>query len=1089
MAIINGDDTANNLSGTSGDDTIAGALGNDTLAGGDGQDFVDGGGDNDSLDGGSGNDTLDGGSGNDTVIGGAGNDLMYGWTGNDLLVGGSGQDSLYGEAGDDGFDLNTVTDLTGCIISGGAGSDSADLIQGVLQLGTTLPFVEVELLDTYLTDFRGTAGNDSYDFRPFNTWSPGFGLPAEITLSAGAGDDVVYASNTPLGSFFNTLNGEGGNDSLTGGPSGDRLNGGDQNDTLIGGGGSDTLTGGAANDRLEGGDGNDTLNGSGGNDTALGGNGNDLVYAVLGTDVAAGGDGVDTLDTTSYGGNYLVNLVTGATNFAGESFTEFEHLVAGAGNDTLIGTAAGNDITGGTGNDSLDGGAGVDTLRGGSGDDLYIVDAAGDLVLEAGNDTAAGADTVRSAVSQVLSDIAGQSGYGIERVELQGSANLNATGNGLNNVLVGNGGANLLDGGEGSDRLEGGAGNDTLRGVIGNDSALGGDGDDLVYASYGTDTAVGGAGIDTLDTSSYGGNYLVNLATGTTNFAGESYTEFENLVAAGGNDTLIGTAAANAISGAGGHDGITGGAGDDTLAGGLGNDTLDGGSGADRLEGADGDDLYLVDDVGDVVIDALAGAPGGVDTVRSSVSITLGATAGQDSFGIERVELLGSANLVATGNVNANTLVGNDGANLLIGGGGTDSVYGGLGDDTVVASLSGVYEGNGGTDLLDLSGAAAAADGTLFDLTADAMLVAGGGQFAGFEHLIATAGAEVVHGSALANRVEGRDGDDTLLGAGGADTLAGGNGEDLLDGGSGNDTLDGGAGLDLLVGGRGSDVYFVDAAGDMVFEASSLATDIDTVNSSVTWTLGANLERLVLGGNAAINGTGNTLANQLTGNAAANVLNGGTGADTLIGGAGGDTYVVDHSGDVTTETGPAGEIDTVRASVTRTLGANLENLVLTGSAALNGTGNALANTLTGNGGANELRGGSGNDTLSGGAGDDVLDGGLGNDLLAGGSGADLFRFGTALNATSNVDQVQGFVAADDSFVLARTVFSAIGVGTLAAGAFRAGTAAGDTNDRIVYDSASGQLFYDADGSGAGAQVLFATVTAGTALTASDFVIV
>jgi Ca2+-binding RTX toxin-like protein len=1094
---ITGDDNANVLQGTADADVITGLGGNDSLWGGDG---------NDSILGGDGNDTLDGWTGDDTLVGGNGNDTMYGFDGNDVFVGGAGTDAMYGEDGNDGFDLNAVSDLTGWVVNGGAGSDGVDLIQGVLQLGTALPFTAIELLDTYNTDFRGTAGADSYDFRPYNTWSPGFGLPAEILLSAGAGDDVVYASQTALGGFFNTINGEAGNDSLTGGPSGDLLNGGDQNDTLVGGSGNDTLNGGSGSDRLEGGDGNDTLSGgggaSGGPDVALGGAGNDLVYAVLGADQAVGGAGVDTLDTTSYSGNYLVDLATGTTNFVDETFTEFEHLVAGIGNDTLLGTAGANSLSGGAGNDSLDGGTGADTLGGGSGDDQYRIDDAGDQVIDADAGAPGGADVVRSSVSFALGTTAGLGSYGIERVELLGSAHLNAIGNVLANVLIGNAGANVLDGGEGADRLEGGAGNDTLRGVVGNDSAYGGDGDDLVHASFGTDIAFGGTGVDTLNTTSYTGDYLVNLATGATNFAAESYTEFENLVSGIGNDTLVGTGAANAINGAAGSDAITGAAGNDTLTGEAGNDTLDGGTGADRLDGGDGSDVYLVDASDDAVIDTQTAAAGGNDTVRTSVSFAIATAPGQDSHGIERVELQGSADLDASGNERANALIGNAGANRLVGGGGADTLMGGAGDDTVVAaSGAAVVDGGSGIDLLDLSAAAAAGEDTRYDLAADGFS-AGGTAFAGFEHLIATAGAEAVYGSTAANRIEGRDGEDTLIGHGGADTLLGGGGEDLVDGGSGNDTLDGGAGIDLLAGGRGSDQYVVDSAGDVVFEASNVVTDVDTILSSVTWTLGANVERLTLTGSGAINGIGNTLGNTLTGNAGANALNGGagndtlsggaghdklngsTGTDRLVGGTGNDTYYVDATGDVVSETSTTGtEIDVVSATVTWTLGANLEKLTLTGSGAIDGIGNTLANTLTGNTGANSLSGGAGNDSLNG---------STGNDSLAGGAGLDSFVFNSALSATRNVDRIGDFSAVDDRFLLDNAVFTQFtATGAIGAANFRASTSgtAADANDHLLYDTDGGQLYYDADGSGAGARVLFATLTAGTTLTASDFVIV
>jgi Ca2+-binding RTX toxin-like protein len=179
-----------------------------------------------------------------------------------------------------------------------------------------------------------------------------------------------------------------------------------------------------------------------------------------------------------------------------------------------------------------------------------------------------------------------------------------------------------------------------------------------------------------------------------------------------------------------------------------------------------------------------------------------------------------------------------------------------------------------------------------------------------------------------------------------------------------------------LTGGAGNDTYVV-GAGDTVIEAVNAG--IDTVQSSVTHTLAANVENLLLTGTGAINATGNALNNILTGNNAAN---------TLTGGAGDDTYVV-GAGDTVVEALNAG-IDTVQSSVTWTLGANLENLTLIGTAKINGTGNTLANSLIGNAGNNVLMGGDGNDTLSGGKGNDALNGGMGNDVfqLARGDGQD-----------------------------------------------------------------------------------------------------
>ncbi|MBB6340578.1 hypothetical protein HNP49_000728 [Pseudomonas fluvialis] len=202
--------------------------------------------------------------------------------------------------------------------------------------------------------------------------------------------------------------------------------------------------------------------------------------------------------------------------------------------------------------------------------------------------------------------------------------------------------------------------------------------------------------------------------------------------------------------------------------------------------------------------------------------------------------------------------------------------------------------------------------------------------------------------------------------------LEGAGGNDHLEGGSGNDRLNGGTGTDTLTGGLGNDTYVIDSSGDRIIESSTLTAETDSVQSSVTWTLGANLERLTLTGSNAINGTGNALANTLTGNTGNNILNGGAGADTLAGGLGNDLYVVDNSHDVISETSTLGsEVDGVLSLISWTLGANQENLLLGGSTAINGTGNGLTNALTGNAAANVLNGGAGADTLTGGLGNDT----------------------------------------------------------------------------------------------------------------------
>ncbi|WP_245711350.1 putative Ig domain-containing protein [Paracidovorax valerianellae] len=368
---------------------------------------------------------------------------------------------------------------------------------------------------------------------------------------------------------------------------------------------------------------------------------------------------------------------------------------------------------------------------------------------------------------------------------------------------------------------------------------------------------------------------------------------------------------------------ITGTASNDTLTGTSGNDTLDGGAGADTMTGLGGDDTYVVDNASDKVVEA---ANAGADTVLSSVTYTLTAN-------VENLTLTGTAAISGTGNALANALVGNAGANRLDGGSGADAMTGGAGNDVYVVDNAGdtvTEAANGGTDAVESSITHALA--------------------ANVENLTLTGTAAINGtGNALNN---------------------------TLTGNSGANRLDGGSGADAMTGGAGNDVYVVDNAGDTVIEAANGGTD--AVESSITHTLAANVENLTLTGTAAINGTGNALANTLAGNSGANRLDGGAGADAMSGGAGDDVYMVDNASDTVTE-GANGGTDTVESSIAYTLGSDVENLTLTGSSALNGTGNALNNRLLGNAGANTLTGGAGADYLDGAAGADTLIGGLGND--------------------------------------------------------------------------------------------------------------
>ncbi|NDH54935.1 MAG: calcium-binding protein, partial [Betaproteobacteria bacterium] len=328
-------------------------------------------------------------------------------------------------------------------------------------------------------------------------------------------------------------------------------------------------------------------------------------------------------------------------------------------------------------------------------------------------------------------------------------------------------------------------------------------------------------------------------------------------------------------------------------------------------------------------------------------------------------------------------------------------------------------------------------------------------------------------------------------------TIYGTNTADILSGTAGNDTLDGGAGVDKLSGGAGDDTYWVDltlagALQDSVSEDANAGNDtlvlrsVSTNTLAVTVTLGANLENLDASATGAslLNLTGNALANMLSGNAANNVLDGGTGADTMDGGPGNDTYVLDNAGDTVTEVDGEG-LDTVQSSVSYTLGSFVENLTLTRTQNVNGTGNALANIVSGNAGSNLLSGEAGNDTLIGGP---------GNDTLIGGAGSDCFVFDTAPNASSNLDTLSDFVSGTDKLQFSKAIFSGLGkvAGPVPTGWFYAAPAAlkgHDADDRIIYNTATGALYYDADGSGSGAAVQIALLTGQPALLLSDLLII
>lgn len=277
----------------------------------------------------------------------------------------------------------------------------------------------------------------------------------------------------------------------------------------------------------------------------------------------------------------------------------------------------------------------------------------------------------------------------------------------------------------------------------------------------------------------------------------------------------------------------------------------------------------------------------------------------------------------------------------------------------------------------------------------------------------------------------GTNGNDTLLGTTANDTLNGLDGDDVLDGGLGADTMN---------GGKGNDVYIVDNANDVVTEKPG--EGIDLVKSAVSYTLTVNVENLTLTGTANNRGTGNALDNIITGNSGDNALGGGAGNDTLVGGAGNDVldggtgadtlsggkdsdvYIVDNILDIVLENAGEGIIDTIESAVSYTAPANVEALLLTGSSAIDGTGNAQANLITGNNAANILNGRGGNDLLFGRGGNDTLlfslnENGAALDAYSGGEGIDTLRL--MLTAVEWADPVvQSEIARYNQYLTTKT---------------------------------------------------------------------
>jgi Ca2+-binding RTX toxin-like protein len=878
------------------------------LFGGDAADTLSGQGFNDHLYGGANGDSLNGLGGADRLEGNAGSDTLIGGQGADILLGGAGTDEYQFTTGDgrdtivDSDGLGSIK-VDGTLLSGG--KKVMDNVWESIDHKTVYTLMGGNLIIGERASAGATTVAGTITVKDWQEGQLGIQLgteepPVPTPDHTYTGDHIKQTNGdsyvmTSSGEYANGGPEENANDILSGSLEDDSMVGGGGNDGIEGFLGDDSIDGGAGDDLLVGGFGADTIDGGAGNDEILGSANGGFWRPTLTTFTPPTATGPEmsrgfswVIYQTADGGSVIKYLDLGAPN--GE--TDGNYIDGGAGDDR-IGAGSADDIAyGGEGNDTVRGLGGGDILFGEDGDDLV----AGD----------------------------GVPGYNLMQTE--------ASQHGAD-FLDGGAGTDTVGGQGGDDEVYGGEGNDLLLGdddfmeatplaIHGNDYVDGEDGDDTLIGGGADDTLFGGAGNDRI------GGDAGDVPTGNSSFIAAEYNGDDYVDGEDGDDTLVGD---------GGDDTLFGGAGNDTLIGDgyemagedQGDDVLDGGDGNDHLWGNGGaDELF-----GGAGNDTLSGDDGSLDAQYHG----------------------------------ADYLDGEGGNDSLIGGGAADTLIGGAGNDELFGDAESTPAAQQAADLLD----GGDGDDTLRGYGGDDVIEGG----AGDDFALGDAGQDVLSGG---------DGDDELQGGADDDRIDGGAGNDLLVGDAGDDVLDGGAGIDELQGGDGDDVLYA-GEGDVLFGQ---------------------------GGSDVLQGRGAFYADGGAGDdwvEGATSMFGGEGNDTIVGsgtaangGAGDDTYVVDVAGETTVEAA-AGGVDTVETGITWTLATEVEKLLLTGSTAVNGTGNASINWLTGNAGNNTLNGlagadvllgGAGNDTLQDTAGNGALDGGTGNDALTAGSGNDLVAGGT-----------------------------------------------------------------------------------------------
>lgn len=783
-------------------------------------------------------------------------------------------------------------------------------------------------------------------------------------------------------------------------------------------------------DILIGNDGANILDGRSGGDRMAGNGGDDTYFIDSLDDVVReeAGGGNDTAIVLSR--NLEIAKIANVENII---YAEEQTVQPGGGGETAPSVGDGtmtSIIVGGNGNETLDGGTGDDTIFGREGDDLII----------GGRDSLASRDINNT----------------IDVADLE----------------------DKTESDDGNDTLYGGGGNDTILGGQGNDILDGGSGDDTLSGQDGVDIFRGDAGVDTVDYSKESPfQLLVNLATNVASggtASGDTFYSIENLIGSDDRiDRFIGTSAANHFWGQGGGDYFSGGGGNDILDGGndgdivygeAGNDTIIGGAGQDYLDGGSGSDTVVY-----------AGSPGGV-----TIDLADGTANGGDGDGPVQIVGRGAAirHDILAGFENA---VGSSSDDHLIGNAQGNSLSGGAGDDRLT--------GGGGAD--KLNGGAGSDTADYADATGGVTLTLAGGRSGGDTYV----SIENLAGSGGDDRLTGNDAANVLTGQGGNDTIAGGRGDDTLLGDfsyQGDAPPSPGMGTGYATLGTDATNNSIAAAFD-ISNNFSLASDPDIFDLTTVPHTTVNATGNGQGGYYKIDlAAGTVITIDIDGIADPDVH------DSWLRLLDSEGAIVAQNDDGGGDPGSASNRDSSLVSVIQETGTYY---ILEGSWSETTPGDGWTEAVPA-GSTYELNvsvesppapampGVAGADTLDGGSGSDLLDGGLMADTLTGGAEEDTFRFSTALG-NGNVDWINDFNVTEDTILLDNLIFANVGGdGELALGAFyrSAAGAAHDADDRIIYDTDSGALSYDADGTGQLDAVQYARLGTDLNLSADNFLI-